>query len=157
AERLERGADEGGEEAGHARLLHAGDRLEQPLHGERGVAEVDASEAVDLQVDESRQLDGARCLLHASLRTVGGASGASSGRERAGDPGLDDGASDLVGHLVAGTREGGAAQSDGLLSAHGRACSNAAAALSTVASSKRRPTICSPTGTPSRVNPHGTV
>ena len=34
--------------------------------------------------------------------------------------------------------------------------SNAAAARSTVASARRRPTICKPTGTPSAVTPHGT-
>src|SRR5260370_42636169 len=46
--------------------------------------------------------------------------------------------------------------SGGRLSAHGRACSKAAAARRTVASAKRRPTIWSPTGSRSRVNPHGT-
>src|SRR4029453_8525354 len=40
--------------------------------------------------------------------------------------------------------------------AHGRARSKAAEALSTVTSSKRRPTICSPIGSPSLVKPHGT-
>ena len=40
--------------------------------------------------------------------------------------------------------------------AHGRARSNAAEARSTVVSSNRRPTICSPIGKPSFVKPHGT-
>lgn len=40
--------------------------------------------------------------------------------------------------------------------AHGCACSKAAAARSTPASSRQRPAICSPTGRPSRVNPAGT-
>src|SRR4029453_9121832 len=40
--------------------------------------------------------------------------------------------------------------------AQGRNCSNAAAARMTVASAKRRPTICNPTGNPSDVNPAGT-
>src|SRR5256886_15156629 len=44
----------------------------------------------------------------------------------------------------------------GRRSAQGRARSNAAAAPRTPASSKRRPTICSPIGSPSLVNPHGT-
>ena len=43
----------------------------------------------------------------------------------------------------------------GLRSAHGCAASNAAAARSTAASPRRLPTICRPTGRPSRVNPHG--
>ena len=45
----------------------------------------------------------------------------------------------------------------GRLSAHGCACSKAAAACSTPRSSKRRPTICRPTGRPSAVKPHGTL
>src|SRR5262249_56807557 len=40
--------------------------------------------------------------------------------------------------------------------AHGRARSKAAEAGSTVTSSKRRPTICKPIGSPSFVKPHGT-
>ena len=46
--------------------------------------------------------------------------------------------------------------SGGILSAQGAAVSNAAAARSTAASWRRRPTIWSPTGSPLRVNPHGT-
>ena len=38
---------------------------------------------------------------------------------------------------------------------HGCAASSAAAAVSTAASCRRRPTICRPTGRPARVNPHG--
>ena len=44
---------------------------------------------------------------------------------------------------------------DGLASCQGHICSNAAEARSTPASSKRRPTIWSPTGKPDLVNPHG--
>ena len=44
----------------------------------------------------------------------------------------------------------------GILSAHGAAASNAAAARSTAASCRRRPTIWSPTGRPLRVKPQGT-
>jgi len=46
--------------------------------------------------------------------------------------------------------------SGGRRSAHGAAASNAAAARSTLASSRQRPTIWSPTGSPSRVKPQGT-
>jgi single-stranded DNA-binding protein len=45
----------------------------------------------------------------------------------------------------------------GQRSRHGAAASNAAEARSTRASSSRRPTICSPIGRPSAVNPAGTV
>jgi hypothetical protein len=45
----------------------------------------------------------------------------------------------------------------GRLSAQGFAASNAALACSTPRSSNRRPTICSPTGSPAGVNPHGTL
>jgi hypothetical protein len=45
----------------------------------------------------------------------------------------------------------------GHLSFHGAAASYAAAARSTVTSSRCRPTICSPIGRPSLVNPAGTV
>jgi len=45
----------------------------------------------------------------------------------------------------------------GHLSFHGAAASYAAAARSTVASSRCRPTICSPIGSPSFVSPAGTV
>jgi hypothetical protein len=45
----------------------------------------------------------------------------------------------------------------GQLSRHGAALSKAAEARSTSASSIRRPTICRPTGSPSSVNPAGTV
>ena len=45
----------------------------------------------------------------------------------------------------------------GLRSAQGRAVSKARAAWSTVRSAKRRPTICSPTGSPPGVKPAGTV
>src|SRR5689334_3235523 len=44
----------------------------------------------------------------------------------------------------------------GLCALHGRAASNAAAAASTARSAWRRPTICSPTGSPSVVSPAGT-
>ena len=40
---------------------------------------------------------------------------------------------------------------------HGRAASKAAAALSTVASENRWPTICRPTGSPSLEKPAGTL
>jgi len=43
------------------------------------------------------------------------------------------------------------------LSAQGCACSNAAAACNTPRSSNRLPTICSPTGKPAAVKPHGTL
>src|SRR5882762_6011440 len=46
--------------------------------------------------------------------------------------------------------------STGRCRAQGRARSKAAEARSTVVSSNRRPTICSPIGNPSFVNPHGT-
>ena len=49
------------------------------------------------------------------------------------------------------------AASTGRLSAQGCACSNAAEACNTPRSSKRRPTICNPTGRPSAVKPHGTL
>jgi hypothetical protein len=48
-------------------------------------------------------------------------------------------------------------QINGRLSFQGLTSSNAAAARRTVASAKRLPIICRPTGRPSRVNPHGTV
>jgi hypothetical protein len=44
----------------------------------------------------------------------------------------------------------------GILSAQGAAASKAAAARSTIASCRRRPTIWSPTGSPLFVKPHGT-
>jgi hypothetical protein len=44
----------------------------------------------------------------------------------------------------------------GILSAQGAAASKAAAARSTIASCRRRPTIWSPTGRPLLVKPHGT-
>ena len=44
----------------------------------------------------------------------------------------------------------------GRRAAHGRACSKAAEACSTVRSAQRRPTICSPTGIPAGVKPAGT-
>jgi hypothetical protein len=47
-------------------------------------------------------------------------------------------------------------RSGGRLCAHGCAASKAAAARSTPASSRQRPAICSPTGRPVRVKPHGT-
>ena len=46
--------------------------------------------------------------------------------------------------------------SRGRRSAHGRAASSAAATRRTPASSKRRPTICRPTGKPAAVQPDGT-
>ena len=46
--------------------------------------------------------------------------------------------------------------SAGRRSAHGRACSKARAACSTVRSAKRLPTTCSPTGSPASVKPQGT-
>ena len=45
----------------------------------------------------------------------------------------------------------------GIRCAQGRAASNAAAARRTIASAKRPPTICSPTGRPSAATPQGTV
>ena len=49
------------------------------------------------------------------------------------------------------------ARTGGQRSRHGAAASNAAEARNTSASSSRRPTICNPTGSPSWVNPAGTV
>src|SRR5439155_25195975 len=51
---------------------------------------------------------------------------------------------------------GGRHGSGGRFWAHGRAASKAADARSTVASSNRRPTTCSPIGSPPLVKPHGT-
>jgi hypothetical protein len=55
-----------------------------------------------------------------------------------------------------GLRETRAQPTGGRRAAHGRACSNAAEAWSTVRSAKRRPTIWRPTGRPSGVKPAGT-
>jgi Ribosomal protein L6 len=56
-----------------------------------------------------------------------------------------------------GWRRGAHGRLGGRCAAHGRAVSNAAEACRTVRSSKRRPTICSPTGMPAEVKPAGTV
>ena len=67
---------------------------------------------------------------------------------------VDNGAGHRALAPVMSCRQG--RHSSGRLSAQGQAASNPAAACSTPKSSSRRPTICSPTGNPAAVNPHGT-
>ena len=83
-ERLERRGDERRQEAGDARLLDRGHRLEHPLGRERGVAEVDTREPVHLQVDEPRELDGALPFRHAALPRFSEARGAPRPRRERG-------------------------------------------------------------------------